>query len=132
MTHSTLTLNLDSLTEAPTFWYVATPYTKHPHGLGAAFAEACTVTGRLVQAGVAAFSPIAHGHMIGQMASFDQTDHDFWTRVDRPFMDVASGILVVTMPGWQESRGVAEEVKYFEARGLPVVFLDPKTMEVTQ
>ncbi len=123
---------LDQLKDAPSFYYLATVYSKHPMGIAVAHGEACLILTKLLDAGVPTFSPIAHTHHVGAFCTKGQLDHDFWMKADAPLMRAACGIIVVTMPGWMKSRGVQEEISYFQDAGKPVVYLDPKTMEITR
>lgn len=105
------------------FWYLATPYTNYPAGHQNAWDRACRVAARLLQANIPVFSPIAHGHQISR--SLEADTHEFWMKVNRPLMDAAHGLIVVTMDGWWESRGITEEREIFTAAGKPVIYLPP-------
>lgn len=108
-----------------TYWYLATPYSKYPGGLWAAFDTACYQAGILVKAGVPVFSPIAHTHPIARASGMDPLDHSIWLPCDRPLMDAACGIIVCKMHTWEKSYGIAEEIKVFEAAGKPVIYMEP-------
>lgn len=133
MTHPS-NITLDNLTTAPSFFYLSSPYNGFTGSRQAAFREACVATARLLEAGVPVFCPIAHSHFIAEHLEplDDNEEHDFWMKADAPFMQWATGIIVLTLPGWKESRGVAQEIAYFEDVGKTVVYLDPVTFEVTQ
>jgi hypothetical protein len=107
------------------FYYLATVYSKHPDGLEAAFAEAAKEAARFLLAGIPVFCPIAMSHPIAVHGGLGATDHEFWMKADRPFMQAAKGLIVCRMPGWEESRGIAEEIEAFRAAGKPVLFYDP-------
>jgi hypothetical protein len=108
------------------FWYLATPYSKYKGGdLEAAFIEASQQAAILVRAGIPVFSPIAHSHSVAMHGELDPFDHSIWLEADRTFMEAAKGIIVCTMPGWNESYGVAQEVEAFQRMGKPVVFMTP-------
>jgi hypothetical protein len=47
---------------------------------------------------------------------------------DAPFMRAAYGILVLQADGWDQSFGVAEEIKVFKAANKPVRLLPPKDL----
>lgn len=111
--------------------YLATPYSKYPAGIESAFAHACTIAGDLLVNGVKVYSPIAHTHPIAVHAEIDPLDHDIWLPFDRAMMDAADVCVVAKMPGWQASKGIAHEIKYFEACDKPVFYLDPATLEVS-
>jgi hypothetical protein len=117
---------------ATSFWYVATPYARFPGGMEAAHVVACRVTARLIVADVKCYSPIAHMHLVALRSAIDRTDHDFWMRADEPMMRAASGCLVVKLPSWAASRGIAHEVDVFATDGKPVLFLNPKTLEIEE
>lgn len=104
--------------------YVATPYTKYQHGHNAAAYDAAEVTANLMRLGICAFSPIAHSHAVARVGRLDKVDHEFWQRMDAPWVRLAEACIVVKMPGWEESYGVQHEIGEFRAAGKPVVFMD--------
>ena len=106
------------------FWYVATNYSRHPDGLQSAFEAACRVTAELMRQGVPCMSPIAHSHPIATIGGIDPVDHELWVRNDAPLVHAACGCLVIMMPGWRDSRGVAHEIAEFTEAGKPILFLE--------
>lgn len=106
------------------FWYVATPYTKYPDGINAAFSEACRVTAFLIKSGLPVFSPIAHTHPVATHSDLDPLDYTIWQPADQPLVDAAQGIIVVRMPGWEASTGIRYEIEEFRKAGKPVLFMD--------
>ena len=115
---------ISDCTPANGFWYVATNYSRHPDGLQSAFEEACRVTAELMRQGVPCMSPIAHSHPIATIGGIDPVDHELWVRNDAPLVHSACGCLVIMMPGWMDSRGVAHEIAEFTQAGKPVFFLE--------
>ena len=109
--------------EGSGFWYLATPYSKHPGGTDNAFVDACRVAGQLVAAGVKVYCPIAHTHPIAQYGNIDRFSHEIWMPVDRPFMGAAGGLIVCCMPGWETSFGILSELDVFRAAGKPIVHI---------
>ncbi len=105
-----------------TFWYLATPYRSHPAGRPWAHDDACQVAAFLMGEGVKVFCPIVHGHILTYFG-LDPTDHEFWMKMDRPFMDAASGIIVAQLPGWEDSVGIAEEIDRFKDMNKHVVYM---------
>lgn len=95
------------------YWYLATPYSKHPLGVEGAFREACKLSGWMIKLGIRIYSPIAHTHPIAIHAGMDPLDHEIWMPADRPLMDAAAGLIVYKRPGWEESLGIREEVEVF-------------------
>lgn len=101
-------------------WYMATPYTKYAAGIASAYSDALRNLADLTTAGVAAFSPIVHSHPQCLAHGLENT-LEFWDRVNQPFLRQCHGILVVDMPGWDESAGVRSEVKVMREWHRPVV-----------
>lgn len=112
------------------FWYLATVYTKHPNGVHDAARVAGKLAGRLTQRGVPVFSPICHSHLIALAAHLNPVDHDFWMAADRPMMVAARGLIVATMEGWTQSRGITEEIAEFNKAGKPIWMIDPLTPDL--
>lgn len=106
------------------FWYLATPYSRHPGGVDAAHKEACEAAAICFRAGIQVFSPIAHAHaiaMVGQMdGHFGQ-----WATFDRIMIGMSAGMIVVEMDGFSTSVGIAAEIALAESLGKPVVFMTP-------
>jgi hypothetical protein len=111
--------------------YLATPYTKYPGGIEAAFIAACKLAAKLLQAGAKVYSPIAHTHPIALHGGINPLDHDIWLPFDSAMMTLADGLLVGQLPGWSESKGVLHEIDVFRKAGKPMhfVFTDNITLE---
>ncbi len=108
-----------------TFWYLASPYSKYPRGIEAAHRLACEETGRLIRAGVPAYSPIAHSHPIAAACGMDPYDHRIWMPAGCPMMRAAFGLIMLSAEGWEESYGMNLERETFEADGKPIIWMDP-------
>jgi hypothetical protein len=107
------------------YYYAASPYTRYHEGVGAAYLAVCRAMVRLAEARVPAYSPIVLGHPVAVIGKLPLDDHDFWVWYDAPLRDNASALLVVTIPGWDTSAGVAGEIADFQRRNLPVVYWSP-------
>ena len=84
------------------------------------------MTGRLMCAGHVVFSPVAHSHPVAQSVKEMPKDHEFWMRQDLSFLrDWAEELWVLTLPGWETSRGVREEIAVAEEQGLTVRYSEP-------
>lgn len=102
--------------------YIANPYT-HPcrHVVEERVQKVTDFAAALLAEGVVVYSPIVHGHALAtQGATRVPTGWDFWREVDLPFLDAASAVYVLTLPGWLESPGVTEEIAYARSKGLLV------------
>ena len=106
------------------FWYVASPYSKYPHGLDEAFRRIAINTAELILEGVPVYSPICHTHPIAKYGKIDPYNHDIWLPADKPMMDAAYGLLVIKMVGWEESYGISEEIKHFTSLSKPIVYME--------
>ena len=107
------------------FWYLATPYSKYPQGLEAAFLLAVRARGLLLQAGVRCFSPIIHSHPVAMECGLDPLDHEIWLPAEAPILEHASGLIMLRADSWEISFGMNEELKLFRAAEKPVVWMDP-------
>lgn len=112
-----------------TLCYLASPYSKFRGGdIEAAFIEASKIAAKLLLAGIKIYSPIAHTHPIAVHGGLDPLDLSIWLPFDEAMMSAASILIVAHMDGWDASKGVAHEIKFFETRGKPIYDLDPVTM----
>lgn len=111
------------------YWYLATPYSKWSDGIDDAAFVAAKLRGRLVVAGVAAFSPIVHSHYVARAANIDPFSHEIWMPDDKPMFEGSVGLLIADLSGWRESKGVSIEREWATARGMPTVLLDPVTLD---
>ena len=109
---------------------IASPYS-HPDPAvrRRRFRAACRAAGRLLRAGLVVYSPIAHSAAIAA-CGLDDMDHDFWMRVDRPYLEWCNMVMVLMLWGWHESRGVDAELAYARAAGKPVSFISPADVGV--
>ena len=110
--------------QTESYWYLATPYSNYPFGRETAFRHACSAAARLNVYGVHIYSPIAHGHPISEYGGLDPLDHKPWMTLDRKMMEAAHGLIVVMMPGWDESKGVNIEISDFVNSGKPIAYLN--------
>lgn len=103
------TLDLDALRAEHGYFYLATPYSRYPGGIEAAFVEACKAAAWLVRERIGVYCPIAHTHPVAMHGRVDPLDHRVWLPADAPLMEGAAGLIVCMMPGWEESYGIAQE-----------------------
>lgn len=108
------------------FFYLATPYSKYPGGLDAAFNAACEQAGLFARNGHSVYSPIAHTHPIAMASGLDPLDHEIWLPFDEPMMKAALGLIVCRLESWETSRGVRYEIDMFEKTlQRPVYYMTP-------
>jgi len=106
------------------FWYVGTPYTLYPYWLGEAFKVACQVVARLWEDKIHAFSPIVYSYTLGTYTDMPLCDHDVWIPFNKPFEEMAGGLIVVKMPTWQQSHGLEIEIDDFDDMNKSIVHVD--------
>lgn len=111
--------------------YLASPYSKYRDGLEAATSEIAKVAAKLIDTGVHLFCPITHMHQIARDGNLEPRDHNLWMRLDHALMQHCDCLVVTKMDGWDKSAGVAEEIKTFEDTGREILYLDPKTNELS-
>lgn len=114
---------LKSICGSTRYFYLASPYTKYHGGWEVAFQEACKVAAQLIEQGVGIFCPIAHSHPISLHGGINPASHDVWLPADKPLMRAACGLIVVMMPGWNESYGISVEIQEFTENQKPVRYM---------
>lgn len=120
------------MTELPGFIYVASPYSgwaaDGQPGLSRAAGAAAALTGELMKGGMVAYSPIAHGHYVTLNSYLDPLDHEMWMRQCYGMMEKASGLIVLQLPGWIDSKGVQMEIDYFAKAAKPILYVEPSRL----
>lgn len=106
------------------YWYLATPYSKYPHGIEAAFRIAVEARGLLVKAGVPCFSPIIHSHPVAVMCDMDPFDHSIWLPSEEPILRGAFGLIMLRAESWELSHGMEVERKDFIENHKPIVWME--------
>ncbi|OYZ12936.1 MAG: hypothetical protein B7Y35_15725 [Sphingomonadales bacterium 28-64-96] len=106
--------------------YLACPY-GHPD-LGVRlerFEAANLAAANLIQEGRIVFSPISMTHPIDLVmaAEGENMGTDYWVKFDEAFMELCSEMIVLAIPGWQESKGVTREIEFFRQHGKRVLLM---------
>ena len=50
---------------------------------------------------------------------------------DLPFLDFADKLVVLTLPGWKESKGIKRELEYARDKGIPVEYITLDDLQST-
>ena len=106
-------------------WYMASPYSKYPGGIEAAFIEASKQAAFLKNNDIDVFAPIPHSHPIAIHGGLDVYDYDLMLNWDKKFIDRCDGIIVCMMDGWTSSHGVNWEIERFIEQHKPIVYMTP-------
>ena len=101
--------------------YLALPYS-HPDKtvMHERFLAANRQAAKLMQMGLAVFSPISHGHPIAQEGALP-TDWQYWKAYCEKMMSICTTVVVLQLDGWDQSVGVKAELEVAERLELPVV-----------
>lgn len=76
-----------------------------------------------LQTNVAVFSPITHSHTLDLLEPEEKHEHDFWLGQDVQFFDWTDIVIVLKLPGFEESFGVLWEINLAETRQKEVIYL---------
>lgn len=107
-----------------TLIYLSSPYDDpDPDVRLKRFHEACKAASELMQLGYLVFSPIAHTHSIAVGWGLP-LEFDYWEAFDRRMIAACDEVVVLTIPGWSQSKGIAAELKIAAELGKPVYSSD--------
>lgn len=107
--------------------YLATPYSSPSNVLvERRYRVALAVTAALAKEQYVVYSPIVHWHEVARKFKLP-TSAAFWWNVNKEFLDAAQTLVIVSAPGWQESKGVKQEAAYAEALHTPILWFDPRS-----
>jgi len=111
--------------------FLSTPYSDWGD-LGLAHADACTIAGKLMLAGIHVFCPIAHSHHIARYGEIDRLDHKFCLAQNEVVLRKCDVLIVAQMQGCEISKGIAHEIDTFRRLGKPIFDVDPTTMTMAK
>jgi len=114
----------ERLREAPTdLIYVACPYSHNDPAVRAErFERANYYSARMMAAGLLVFSPISQTHPIALAGDLPK-GWDFWERYDRAYLGICRALVVLCLPGWEQSKGVQAEIKIMDDLKRPVWYI---------
>jgi nucleoside 2-deoxyribosyltransferase len=112
-------------------YYMGSPYASpDPAIVEGRFLEAVKAVGALLKQGICTFSPIAHNHHVNIESDLAKETGEsrwaFWKPFDLLMLDRCDGLIVLMIPGWDSSRGLAAEIEHAQAAGKPVFCYDPE------
>ena len=67
-------------------------------------------------------------HIISIDKTFDQKNntHDYWLALDFKFLEICDELWLLTLPGYEQSKGMIEEEKYARLKNKPVFTITPR------
>lgn len=114
-------------------WYFASPYSCYDDDpevvariLDARFRQVSMDAADLMRMGFRLFAPISHTHPIAEFGNLDHGDHTIWLPADRVIHSRCDGVIVDMIPGWRESHGVTEELKWAREESKSILLYEPK------
>lgn len=105
--------------------YLACPHSHPDAAVRQQRFEAVTAkAAELFRDGAWVYSPISHTHHIAQ--HLDGWDNwESWADYDRHMLSLCTELVVLKLPGWDDSRGVKAELRIANELGLPVKLIEP-------
>lgn len=105
--------------------FLASPYS-HPSAnvRGERFLQAATAAGNIILNGYNVFSPISHSHYIFELVPATGSSWEQWAEINHEMIDLSTEVWVLALNGWEQSKGVANEIEYAGATGKPVKFVN--------
>ena len=104
--------------------YLASPYSDpDPAVRCARFEAVCDYAAVMIRAGHHVYSPIAHSHPIAERGL--PGGWPFWAEHNRIMLGRCQSVVVLALPGWEQSWGVQAEVAIANELGLTVTIVNP-------
>lgn len=104
--------------------YLACPYSHPLEGIRKArFRAANIAAAKLMAEGHVVYSAISMSHPIAVENNLG-LDWDFWRPNDVFFIGICDEIVVLKYPGWDQSEGIAAEIRLAESLGKPVRYME--------
>ncbi len=102
----------------PTLIYLASPYASDSAAVREARLEAVRfVCGKLVNDGRIVMSPMVY---TGELAIRGFHPPQGWYAFDLQFLARSDELLVLQLPGWEQSKGVLVEIAAAQTKGIPI------------
>lgn len=102
--------------------YLASPYSHEDKKVEASrYEQIAKIAASLTKEGKVAFSPIVYGHT---MVFYEElpVEYDFWENFCLSFLKHSDELWVYMMPGWDKSKGIANEIRFAIENRIPVVY----------
>ena len=104
--------------------YIACPYAhSDPARQKHRFETACRAASKLIKGGIVVFSPLSHSVPIAEIGNIPE-ENSTWMKQDIPLLKCCSEMLILGLPGWQQSHGVIDEMFTALAMRIPVTLIE--------
>lgn len=110
--------------------YLASPYTCYKsdgswdeYVMEERYKCAIKAAASLIKSGFTVFCPIAMSHEIDKVLGRQDPTH--WYEFDRTFVALADAVVILKLPGWEESVGIHSEIALARKLEKLVLYIDP-------
>lgn len=98
--------------------YLASPYSHQTASVRRQrYSEVFDLTGAMLRQGHNVFSPIAYSHPLAEKFELPQ-GWEWWLKLDYEFLRMCDTLLVYQLFGWEESKGVVDEINFATERNI--------------
>ena len=105
--------------------YLASPYSNEDEKLmQARYEQISKIAAKLTKEGNVAFSPITYGHTLLNYETLP-VEYPFWENFCLSFLKHSDVLCVYMMPGWDKSKGIANEIRFAIENRIPVIYKEP-------
>lgn len=109
--------------------YLASPYTdEDPNVMEWRYRSACYAAFLFMAKDKIVYSAIGHSHPIAKIGELPR-NWEYWKKADTAFLERCSEMIVLQLPGWRESKGIAEEIEIAKRLGIPVSYTTIQELE---
>jgi hypothetical protein len=106
----------------PGFWYLCSPFSSEDSDVRRRrYEQALSATATLMLRDYCVFSPLSHSIPLTDPRFELPQYHEFWMKQDLAILEASVGVIVLQLPGWEQSKGVQAEIAHAKACGLPVI-----------
>lgn len=91
------------------FYYLASPYSGTEDEMESRYASAVQACGWLLAKHLFTYSPIVSCHPIAKTYGLPR-EFEFWQQFNNVMIRKSAGLVVLQIPGWEKSRGIADEL----------------------
>lgn len=114
----------------PEFEFLASPYyDQDPQVRAERYRKASAALAALIHEGRSVFSPIVMCHELAVEQDMKMEARDWWD-FNRPFLLRAANVIVLQLPGWQESKGVDAEIQLARKSKKSIEYVTPDQLMI--
>lgn len=103
-------------------FFLSCPYSGDEEVKKARLRSMCEIDGKLNHAGFFTVTPL-YKHLLFLNGVDLPTDWAYWGDYSKELLRSCSGMIVITMTGWEASTGVSAEIAFAKQNDIPVLYL---------